>query len=101
MALSWHASVLRLRTAIRPTARLFLERLTLLQRESAGTEPRHYRCVGIGVGPANLSLASLMHRHTEISNLFLDRKPAFGWHDGQQIPDATIQVSMLKDLVSL
>jgi lysine N6-hydroxylase len=72
-----------------------------LQRESAGKRTRHYRCVGIGVGPANLSLASLMHRHAEISNLFMDRKPAFGWHDGQQIPDATIQVSMLKDLVSL
>ncbi len=62
---------------------------------------RHYRCVGIGVGPANLSLASLMHGHPEITNLFLDKKEAFGWHDGQQIPGATIQVSMLKDLVSL
>ncbi len=62
---------------------------------------RHYRCVGIGVGPANLSLASLMHGHPEITNLFLDKKESFGWHDGQQIPGATIQVSMLKDLVSL
>ncbi len=62
---------------------------------------RHYRCVGIGVGPANLSLASLMHGHAEITNLFLDKKESFGWHDGQQIPGATIQVSMLKDLVSL
>jgi lysine N6-hydroxylase len=61
----------------------------------------HYRCVGIGVGPANLSLASLMHSHPEITNLFLDKKESFGWHDDQQIPDATIQVSMFKDLVSL
>lgn len=68
--------------------------------ESA-TNPRHYRCVGIGVGPANLSLASLMHSRPEISNIFLDKKDNFGWHDGQQIPDASIQVSMLKDLVSL
>lgn len=68
--------------------------------ESAG-KPRHYRCVGIGVGPANLSLASLMHSHPEITNLFLDRKESFGWHDGQQLPDTTIQVSMHKDLVSL
>jgi lysine N6-hydroxylase len=62
---------------------------------------RHYRCVGIGVGPANLSLASLIHSHSDITNLFLDKKDSFGWHDGQQIPGSTIQVSMLKDLVSL
>lgn len=42
-----------------------------------------------------------MHSHREITNLFLDKKGSFGWHDGQQIPGSTIQVSMLKDLVSL
>ncbi len=42
-----------------------------------------------------------MHGHPEVTNLFLDKKQSFGWHDGQQIPGATIQVSMLKDLVSL
>ena len=42
-----------------------------------------------------------MYRHSEITNLFLDKKESFGWHDGQQIPESTIQVSMLKDLVSL
>jgi lysine N6-hydroxylase len=62
---------------------------------------RHYRCVGIGVGPANLSLASLMYSHPEMTNLFLERQESFGWHDGQQIPGASLQVSMLKDLVSL
>lgn len=62
---------------------------------------RHFRCFGIGVGPANLSLAALMHSHPEIPNLFVDKKESFGWHDGQQIPYTTIQVSMLKDLVSL
>ncbi|WP_320779706.1 lysine N(6)-hydroxylase/L-ornithine N(5)-oxygenase family protein [Streptomyces sp. CRN 30] len=61
----------------------------------------HYRCVGIGAGPANLSLASLLHSHPETTNLFLDRKPAFSWHDSQQIPGTTLQVSMFKDLVSL
>jgi lysine N6-hydroxylase len=69
--------------------------------DESATRPRHYRCVGIGAGPANLSLASLMHSHPAITNLFLDKKESFGWHDGQQIPDASIQVSMLKDLVSL
>lgn len=42
-----------------------------------------------------------MHSYPEITNLFLDKKESFGWHDGQQIPGSTIQVSMLKDLVSL
>jgi lysine N6-hydroxylase len=62
---------------------------------------RHYLCVGIGVGPANLSLASLMYGHADMSNLFIEKKPCFGWHDGQQIPGTVLQVSMLKDLVSL
>jgi lysine N6-hydroxylase len=42
-----------------------------------------------------------MHSHREITNLFLDKKDSFGWHDGQQMPDTSIQVGMLKDLVSL
>jgi lysine N6-hydroxylase len=62
---------------------------------------KHYRCLGIGVGPSNLSLASLMYRYPDLSNLFLDRKPSFGWHDGQQMPGSSLQVSALKDLVTL
>ncbi len=72
-------------------------------RGSARRKPdcAHYRCVGIGVGPANLSLASLLHGHREVPNLFVEKKDTFGWHDGQQIPGASLQVSPLKDLVSL
>jgi lysine N6-hydroxylase len=55
---------------------------------------------GIGVGPANLSLASLLYP-TEVSNIFFDRKPQFSWHPGLQIPNASLQVSFLKDLVTL
>lgn len=69
--------------------------------EATAGKPQHYRCVGIGVGPANLSLASLMYSSPELTNVFLERKASFGWHDGQQIPGASLQVSMLKDLVSL
>lgn len=69
--------------------------------EKTRADSTHYRCVGIGVGPANLSLASLLHNRTELPNLFVDRKESFGWHDGQQIPGTTLQVSMFKDLVSL
>ncbi|MFI5828357.1 lysine N(6)-hydroxylase/L-ornithine N(5)-oxygenase family protein [Streptomyces sp. NPDC051578] len=69
--------------------------------ESRGHPPVHYRCVGVGVGPANLSLASLLHDHADVPNLFLDRKEEFAWHDGQQMPGSTLQVSLFKDLVSL
>lgn len=61
----------------------------------------HYRCIGVGVGPANLSLASLLHGRSDMTNLFIDRKQSFSWHDGQQIPGTTLQVSQFKDLVSL
>jgi lysine N6-hydroxylase len=57
--------------------------------------------VGIGVGPANLSLASLIYSHPTVTNRFLEKKKSFEWHDGQQIPGGKLQVSMLKDLVSL
>ncbi|MDA5283062.1 lysine N(6)-hydroxylase/L-ornithine N(5)-oxygenase family protein [Streptomyces sp. NPDC054904] len=69
--------------------------------ESFRPGTRHVRCLGVGVGPANLSLASLLHSMPDVPNLFLDRKESFGWHDGQQIPGTTLQVSQFKDLVSL
>ncbi len=61
----------------------------------------HFRLVGIGAGPANLSLAALLHDDRDTPNLFIDRKPAFTWHDDQLIDGATLQVSIFKDLVSL
>ncbi|OHV56816.1 SidA/IucD/PvdA family monooxygenase [Pseudofrankia sp. BMG5.36] len=64
------------------------------------TSPR-YRCVGIGAGPANLSLAALLHGDPATPNLIIDRKAEFSWHDDQLVPGATLQVSLFKDLVSL
>ncbi|WP_030200935.1 lysine N(6)-hydroxylase/L-ornithine N(5)-oxygenase family protein [Streptomyces sp. NRRL S-87] len=69
--------------------------------ENNRSSAAHYRCIGVGVGPANLSLASLLHGRPEVPNLFVDRKESFTWHDGQQIPGTTLQVSQFKDLVSL
>jgi len=65
------------------------------------SDEQHYECVGVGVGPANLSLASLLHGCPELPNLFLEKREAFSWHDGQLVPDATLQVSIFKDLVTL
>ena len=53
------------------------------------------------MGPANLSLASLLYGHPEVTNRFVEKRPNFGWHDGQQLDGATLQVSTLKDLVTL
>jgi lysine N6-hydroxylase len=42
-----------------------------------------------------------MYGYPEMTNLFMDKNENFRWHDGQQMPGTSIQVSMLKDLVSL
>ncbi|MFJ4082341.1 lysine N(6)-hydroxylase/L-ornithine N(5)-oxygenase family protein [Streptomyces iakyrus] len=57
--------------------------------------------VGIGIGPANLSLAALAHPLDGLDTVFYDQHPAFGWHPGLLIEGATIQVPFLADLVSL
>jgi len=61
----------------------------------------HFKLLGIGAGPANLSLASLAYGKPEISNIFLDEKSSFSWHDDQMIDGATLQVSLFKDLSTL
>ncbi|KOG37055.1 lysine N(6)-hydroxylase/L-ornithine N(5)-oxygenase family protein [Streptomyces resistomycificus] len=64
------------------------------------TTPKTYDLVGVGTGPANLSLAALTAREPDLSTVFLERKPAFDWHPGLMLPDAEMQVHFLKDLVS-
>jgi lysine N6-hydroxylase len=56
--------------------------------------------VGVGVGPFNLSLAALL-APTDFKARFFDRSADFQWHPGLLFPEATIQVSYLKDLVTL
>jgi lysine N6-hydroxylase len=56
-------------------------------------------CVGVGIGPSNLSLACLLQPFSQSSLRLLDQRCAFAWHEGLLLPDATIQVSFLKDLV--
>ncbi|CAM02311.1 L-ornithine N5-oxygenase [Saccharopolyspora erythraea NRRL 2338] len=63
--------------------------------------------VGVGFGPSNLALAIAVREHNaqvgagdQVDARFLESKPAFGWHRGMLIDDATMQVSFLKDLVT-
>jgi lysine N6-hydroxylase len=56
---------------------------------------------GIGIGPFNLSLAALLEPHRDIRTRFYERAPRFTWHPGLLFPEAMVQVSYLKDLVTL
>jgi L-ornithine N5-monooxygenase len=70
------------------------------------SEPVVYDLVGVGFGPSNLALAIALTEYNErsaepLTAQFLERQPAFGWHRGMLIEDATMQVSFLKDLVTM
>ena len=61
----------------------------------------NYDLIGIGIGPFNLGLAALLSSHNEVSSLFLESKAAFSWHAGLLLPDTTLQVPFLADLVTM
>lgn len=56
---------------------------------------------GVGIGPANLSLAALAQPLTGLATAFFEQRPDFHWHPGLLIEDATLQVPFLADLVTL
>lgn len=60
-----------------------------------------FDAVGVGLGPFNLSTAALVEPVKKLNTLFFEREKEFQWHPGLLFPDATIQVSFLKDLVTL
>ncbi|MET9224601.1 SidA/IucD/PvdA family monooxygenase [Lentzea sp. NPDC003310] len=64
--------------------------------------------LGIGFGPSNLALAIAVKEFNSgrradrrLTARFVDVRPRFGWHDGMLLPGTTMQISFLKDLVSL
>lgn len=57
--------------------------------------------MGVGLGPFNLSTAALLDPVKKLTTRFFERATEFQWHPGLLFPDATIQVSFLKDLVTL
>lgn len=59
-----------------------------------------YDLVGLGIGPFNLSVAALAHGISKLKTAFFDAKPEFQWHPELMLPDATMQTSWLKDLVT-
>ncbi|HEY0500556.1 MAG TPA: lysine N(6)-hydroxylase/L-ornithine N(5)-oxygenase family protein [Kutzneria sp.] len=72
----------------------------------AGEQIPIYDVVGVGFGPSNLALAIALAEHNAVTAEpvtahFLERQQRFGWHRGMLIDTATMQVSFLKDLVTM
>lgn len=62
--------------------------------------------LGIGFGPANLALAIALEEEAEegsrdLRRLFLESKLEPVWHPGMLIEDSLIQITVLKDLVTV
>ncbi|MFJ6782789.1 lysine N(6)-hydroxylase/L-ornithine N(5)-oxygenase family protein [Streptomyces yangpuensis] len=73
-----------------------------------GEAPVVHDLIGIGFGPSNVAMAIAVSEHNlrvggqeAINARFFEQQPRFGWHRGMLIDDATMQVSFLKDLVTL
>ena len=67
-----------------------------------GTPDVPYDVIGLGFGPSNIALAiAAQEIAPDRSCLFLERSPDTRWHEGMLIDDARMQISFLKDLVSL
>ncbi|MFI8744028.1 lysine N(6)-hydroxylase/L-ornithine N(5)-oxygenase family protein [Pseudomonas sp. NPDC077186] len=65
-----------------------------------------YDYIGVGFGPSNLALAIATEEFAQRSGrepnaCFIERKPAFSWHEGMLIDGSTMQISFLKDLATL
>ncbi len=60
-----------------------------------------YSLIGIGIGPFNLGLAALIEPVAAVSSLFFDQSESFDWHPGLMLPNATLQVPFMADLVTL
>ena len=55
---------------------------------------------GIGVGPFNLSVASLLELKKQIKATFFESRDSFAWHPGLLLDNTNMQTMFLKDLVS-
>ncbi|KQQ35969.1 ornithine monooxygenase [Duganella sp. Leaf126] len=61
--------------------------------------------IGVGFGPSNLALAialgEIAPADSAIDACFIEQKPDFVWHGDMLLPDTRMQISFLKDLVTL
>jgi len=70
-------------------------------------QPQIYDVIGLGFGPSNLALQIAIEEESEsahgrkLSALYIERKKSFQWHPGMLLDGARIQLTFLKDLVTL
>jgi L-ornithine N5-oxygenase len=61
--------------------------------------------IGIGFGPSNIALAIALDERRQsgqrMNAMFIERQPGFAWHKGMLLDHAHMQISFLKDLVTL
>ncbi len=75
--------------------------LTQGDLSAKGEIMEQFDVVGAGLGPFNLSLAALVEPLPDIRARFFETRASFQWHCGIMVPGAQLQVSFLKDLVTL
>lgn len=75
--------------------------------EAKTTKSEAYDLIGLGFGPSNLALMAALEEDGEaifghpLRCLFLERKPGFRWHPDMLLEETQVQLSFLKDLVTL
>ena len=77
---------------------------TMISDASASDSRRElpfFHTIGVGAGPANLSLAALHASATEERIALFDKQPGPTWHDTLLHSGVRMQSSWLKDLVSI
>lgn len=59
--------------------------------------------IGVGFGPSNLALAVRLAENgsAPAAHCFIEQQREFGWHRGMLLDDSRMQISFLKDLVTL
>lgn len=62
--------------------------------------------IGIGFGPSNIALAIALQEQSQsgqrpLDAFFIDKQTSFAWHPGMLLSHAHMQISYLKDLVTL
>ncbi|MFB9531188.1 lysine N(6)-hydroxylase/L-ornithine N(5)-oxygenase family protein [Nonomuraea roseola] len=62
---------------------------------------RVHDLIGIGFGPSNLALAIALKENGPVDAVFFEKQATFGWHRGMLLDGTTMQVSFLKDLVTM
>ncbi len=64
-----------------------------------------YDLIGVGFGPSNLALAIALEKPFDANNgiesFFIEKQDDFAWHSDMLLEDAHMQISFLKDLVTL